>query len=348
MRRNGVRDQAVRWIRERLEHCDGEQQTKASLIEPILAALGYDTACPRQVSREYTADFGKRDGSAVDYALLDGEGNAVVLVEAKSAAGELTDRNRAQLRSYFSAAVGGDLCRTAILTNGAVWECFADLRQRRVLDAEPFFAIDFRRPPEGAEGDLERVAARAALDDSEARLAAMHELRIRRAFAAWLQRQASGPDAQFAEFLAQQIGGEGCDAAALLSRVIPHVLGGVVERRLRRPDVKPRRTSRVIRRLEVIWRGEDLQKSVTRKAGTALLAAALDRIWEKADRVKLGAALEAGNWIAGEGTAGARKVGGDGPLIQMRGGAARAVNLLELAACHMPEEDRRAFNCAVK
>ena len=56
-----------------------EALTRYALIDPLLRALGWNTADPALVVPEYTA---RASGSA-DYALLDGNGKPLMMVEAK-------------------------------------------------------------------------------------------------------------------------------------------------------------------------------------------------------------------------------------------------------------------------
>src|SRR4051794_27451663 len=64
-----------------------EANTKAVLIEPLLKALGWSTADPLQVSREYRVF----DGTFLDYALLI-EGQPRMFVEAKALAESLDSK----------------------------------------------------------------------------------------------------------------------------------------------------------------------------------------------------------------------------------------------------------------
>ena len=55
-----------------------EAQTRLSLIDPLLRALGWDTADPAQVRPEYTLSTGR-----ADYALLGAGYQPVAIMEAK-------------------------------------------------------------------------------------------------------------------------------------------------------------------------------------------------------------------------------------------------------------------------
>lgn len=106
---------ALAGVRERIARNAGrglnEQNTKATLIEPVLRALGWDTEDVEEVVREYT---GKRQRKPVDYGLLTRRAPRL-LVEAKPLGATLTDNKWAnQIMGY--ASVAG--VKWMVLTNG--------------------------------------------------------------------------------------------------------------------------------------------------------------------------------------------------------------------------------------
>jgi hypothetical protein len=124
-------------VRKRADHVVGEESTKMALVLPFLSALGYDIYDPTEVMPEYVADFAiKRSGQLekVDYALAI-NGTIVMLVEAK-ARGQKAEVHDGQLRKYFNALL---TAKVAIVTNGIDYRFFTDLRDKNVMDQEPFF-----------------------------------------------------------------------------------------------------------------------------------------------------------------------------------------------------------------
>ena len=106
-----------------------EAQTRMSLIDPLLRALGWDTADPALVRPEYVVG-----GRRADYALLNSEGGVVVFLEAKNL-GEHLANHRSQVVAYASE-LG---IRFPALTNGNEWEVYDNsqlvpIEQRRVLN----------------------------------------------------------------------------------------------------------------------------------------------------------------------------------------------------------------------
>ena len=106
-----------------------EAQTRLSLIDPLLRALGWDTADPALVRPEYVVN-----GRRADYALMNAQSDVVVFLEAKNL-GEHLANHRSQVVAYASE-LG---IRFPSLTNGNEWEVYDNsqlvpIEQRRVLN----------------------------------------------------------------------------------------------------------------------------------------------------------------------------------------------------------------------
>src|SRR5829696_7337678 len=89
----------------------GEQNTKAALIDPLLAALGWDIEDIDEVSREYRR---KPQDNPVDYALFMLR-SPRLFVEAKGLEKDLSDRKWISQVLGYATVVGVEWC---ILTNG--------------------------------------------------------------------------------------------------------------------------------------------------------------------------------------------------------------------------------------
>jgi hypothetical protein len=128
-------EQYVARVKERHLDCVGnESATKASLIAPLFAILGYDLADPRECKPEYKVDFGKyRSTKPIDWAFLINAAFAF-FVEAKEA-GEKLPGFAEQLGDYFAKE---PMVKLGILTNGVEWQFFTDLDHEHIMDREPF------------------------------------------------------------------------------------------------------------------------------------------------------------------------------------------------------------------
>ena len=89
----------------------GEENTKVTLVEPVLAALGWDVEEPDEVHREYRK---KPQDAPVDYALCIAR-TPRLFVEAKALARSLDDRRWASQVIGYATVVGVEWC---VLTNG--------------------------------------------------------------------------------------------------------------------------------------------------------------------------------------------------------------------------------------
>ena len=95
-----------------------ETRTRMALIDPLLQALGWDTADPALVLPEYDLS-----GKRADYALLGGTGKPVAFVEAKRLGNRLAS-HRMQIVNY--ANLSG--VPYAGLTDGNQWEFYRGIR----------------------------------------------------------------------------------------------------------------------------------------------------------------------------------------------------------------------------
>ena len=93
---------------------ENEIRTRMALIDPLLQALGWDTADPAAARPEYDVS-----GLRVDYALLRLDGNPAAVVEAKKL-GESLEPHRMQMLNYANASA----IRYAGLSDGDRWELY--------------------------------------------------------------------------------------------------------------------------------------------------------------------------------------------------------------------------------
>lgn len=108
-----VRDRIEQYAKRDLN----EQNTKATLIEPVMRALGWDTEDVEEVAREFKI---KSSDKPVDYGLLQLR-KPRLFVEAKALGKDLADRRWAnQIMGY--AAVAG--VEWIVLTDGNEWRIY--------------------------------------------------------------------------------------------------------------------------------------------------------------------------------------------------------------------------------
>ena len=146
-----IRD-AIKAVISTIEEWDGvggqwrEDQTRYAIIDPILRALGWDTADPKVCHPEWQAKDSK---GRVDYALFPRsttydfahrEAIPAVIIECKSFRAELWEDPSHQLQAYVDAEprmTEG----MAVLTNGDKWLFYMLGDGHRLYDIEPY-AVD--------------------------------------------------------------------------------------------------------------------------------------------------------------------------------------------------------------
>ena len=103
-----------------------EDHTRYALIDPVIRALGWNTADPKECHPEYPRTY--NNGRRVDYALFgdwdvasiaSGTIQPVIIIESKALEVDLTNY-KAQLRGYVNASPRMEE-GVAVLTNGKEW-----------------------------------------------------------------------------------------------------------------------------------------------------------------------------------------------------------------------------------
>ena len=137
-----------------------EVQTRRSLIDPMLEALGWDTADPAYVLLEYHATEMKemnqdrskalfnahkrvKNMKSVDYALLNSVGKPVAVVEAKKLDGDLGRKTEGQMLRYAQLSRVG----YGAITDGNRWK-FYDIQNGTDMpsDKRQIFNVSIRHP----------------------------------------------------------------------------------------------------------------------------------------------------------------------------------------------------------
>lgn len=133
-------------------HCTTEETTKQALILPLLDILGFSPYDPTKVRAEYAADFpGVKANERVDYALFC-QGLPVMFIEAKAFNEKLTN-HAPQLSRYFNSTPD---ITVAAITNGKEWRFFTDLKNKNVMDSDPFLTINLESKDVSDFGQLYR------------------------------------------------------------------------------------------------------------------------------------------------------------------------------------------------
>jgi len=133
----------------------GEENTEASLISPLLSALGWDTTDPEEVCHEYKY---KPSDNPVDYALLVAR-SPRLLVEAKGLGENLTDHKWTNQAIGYAATAG---VPWVVLTDGYEWQLY---NAHALLPAEQKLLKTFTLDDSDAESWLQLISRSEAVGD---------------------------------------------------------------------------------------------------------------------------------------------------------------------------------------
>jgi predicted transport protein len=125
-----------------------EANTKALLIEPLLAALGWDTADLDQVEREYRVF----DGTLLDYALkIDGKPR--LFLEAKAIGSKLEDKTFIAQTVNYANNAGVLWC---VLTNGIAYRVYKT-NEPVGMEEKLLFEADISEAGSGAASEVAKA-----------------------------------------------------------------------------------------------------------------------------------------------------------------------------------------------
>ena len=181
-----------------VDHLNTEEATKNALVMPFIAALGYDVFNPQEVIPEFTADVGIKKGEKVDYAIKHG-GDIAILVECKTAGGDLSRANMSQLFGYFTVTKA----RIAVLTNGVHYQLYSDLESPNRMDARPFLELDLLDVRDDQVAEVQKLSKEHF--DLERMLDAAGELKHLRELKRVIEEQFGEPDPDLVRFLFKKV-----------------------------------------------------------------------------------------------------------------------------------------------
>jgi len=181
-------------IAERRIHVTNEEMTKQSLILPFIQVLGFDIYNPLETRPEYTADFGKKKGERVDYAIFKNS-IPVMFFEAKSVNEKLPNHD-AQLCRYFNSTKDVAL---GVITNGIEYRFFTDLDDTNIMDDKPFLEVDITKLK---ESDFENLAKfKKESFDKESLVRCAEELTYASTLDTHIKELLKNPSDEFIRFL---------------------------------------------------------------------------------------------------------------------------------------------------
>ncbi|QNE88726.1 type I restriction enzyme HsdR N-terminal domain-containing protein [Corynebacterium incognita] len=176
-----------------------EEATKTAFIIPFISSvLGYDVTDPREVIPEYTADVGVKKGEKVDFAIKSGD-DFRFLIECKKIGEPLKLDHANQLIRYFNVTD----TEFAILTNGEVYEFYAQLDAANRMDEKPFMTIDLANIDARVFPHLEMCTK--SQFDSETIAASAEQLKYVSEIRKVLAAQFKEPDSDWVKLIASRV-----------------------------------------------------------------------------------------------------------------------------------------------
>ena len=113
-----------------------EEATKNAFVMPFIQILGYDVFNPTEVIPEFICDIGTKKGEKIDY-VIKRDGEPIMIIECKHWK-EKADAHNSQLHRYFHVSKA----RFGVLTNGHIYNFYADLERPNIMDEKPFFTLE--------------------------------------------------------------------------------------------------------------------------------------------------------------------------------------------------------------
>jgi len=196
-------DQSVQALSSKVQELkpiiNTEEATKTALIIPFISTvLGYDVTDPREVIPEYTADVGVKKGEKVDFAIKSGD-DFRFLIECKKIGEPLNLEHANQLVRYFNVTD----TEFAILTNGEVYEFYAQIDAANRMDEKPFMTLDLANVDARIFPHLEMCTK--SRFDSETIAASAEQLKYISEIRKVLSSQFKEPDSDWVKLIASRV-----------------------------------------------------------------------------------------------------------------------------------------------
>ena len=221
--------------------CTDEAKTCQYLIEPFFRALGYDVSSPAVFVPQYTADWGKNNGTKVDYAIMR-NGKVAIIVEAKKLGEALHADKERQLAHYFATTEA----KIGILTDGVIYRLYSDLEKPNIMDQVPFYELDIRQMDDKNFEELNHLSADELFADEfdfDRMIECMKKRQWVNDIIDYFKRQLDGePDKDFVKFLMKIVEPNVTQTAIRVHQfgpTIQHALKQLIGVEVSDDDIKP-------------------------------------------------------------------------------------------------------------
>ena len=203
---------------------ESEEATKNYLILPFIQQiLGYNPFDPNELIPEYNANVGAARKFKLDYAILQ-DSQPVILIECKCYGTDIDkDSHYTQLFSYYAATNA----RIGILTDGVVYQFFADLDKTNKMDKNPFLTINLLNLKESEIKELSKLT-KSAFDVSDV-INSASELKYVGGIKSLLKKQMQSPSEDFVRYFFKKLCPDNAYTGQLKQDFLGYTLRGINE-----------------------------------------------------------------------------------------------------------------------
>lgn len=170
-----------------------EEATKNAFVMPFIQILGYDIFNPTEVIPEFICDIGTKKGEKIDYVIKK-DGEPILIIECKHWKEDANAHN-SQLHRYYHVSKS----RFGVLTNGHIYNFYADLENPNIMDEKPFFTLDLSNIKESSIKILEKFTKNGY--SLESILDSAESLKYIKAIKNEFERELTSPSDEFVRLL---------------------------------------------------------------------------------------------------------------------------------------------------
>lgn len=175
------------------EQIGTEEATKNAFVMPFIQILGYDIFNPTEVIPEFICDIGTKKGEKVDYVIKK-DNEPILIIECKHWR-EKADAHNSQLHRYYHVSKA----RFGVLTNGHIYNFYADLEKPNIMDEKPFFTLDLNNLKDSNLKILEKFTKNGY--NLEGILDSAEGLKYIKAIKAEFEKELQNPSDEFVKLL---------------------------------------------------------------------------------------------------------------------------------------------------
>ena len=211
-------------VPQKLDGIKTEAASKQFLITPFIQQiLGYDTTNPNEVMPEYDANVGAATNYKIDYAIFQ-NAKPIILIECKCYGMDTsTKKCFSQLFHYYAATDA----RIGILTDGVIYQFFADLDKNNKMDKTPFLVLDLLNLNESVIEELSHLTK--SKFDIDTAIESASELKYVGGIKSILREQLKLPNEDFAKYFFKELCPENIYTGKLKKDFLGYTLRGINE-----------------------------------------------------------------------------------------------------------------------